>query len=107
MQVGGQNASEFDSGAYTGEVSTPMLREVGCSLVILGHSERRQYYGEDDDLVNRKCLAVKRAGVTPIVCVGEMLDQRNSGDEQRVVGSPVQALGLMPTVLRSNDDPCE
>ena len=98
VQVGGQNLNESDFGAFTGEVSAPMLRASGCSLVILGHSERRQYYGEDDDLVNRKCLAAKRASLQPIVCVGETLDQRENGREEEVVGIQIEGAlkGILP-----------
>src|SRR5256885_5276373 len=68
---GAQNVSEHDSGAYTGEVSGAMLKEFGCRFVIVGHSERRSPYGEDDGRVATKFLAVGRVGLTPILCVGE------------------------------------
>src|SRR5439155_2649553 len=73
------------SGAYTGEVSAPMLREAGCSYAILGHSERRQYFGETDETVNKRAQSVVKAGLTPIVCVGETLAERESGRTLEVV----------------------
>src|SRR5690349_17676518 len=77
--VGGQNMFWEKEGAYTGEISAPMLRAVGCSHVIIGHSERRQYFGETDDTVNRKLKTALEAGLTPIVCVGEVLEEREAG----------------------------
>ena len=87
--VGGQNLHQSESGAFTGEVSGRMLRAAGCSLVILGHSERRQYFGEDDALVNEKCVAARTAGLVPIVCVGETIEQRNEGMEEDVVATQI------------------
>ncbi|HYU70988.1 MAG TPA: triose-phosphate isomerase, partial [Burkholderiales bacterium] len=72
---GAQNVSEHDSGAYTGEVSGAMLKEFGCRFAIVGHSERRGLYGEDDSKVAAKFAAARRAGLTPILCVGETLEQ--------------------------------
>jgi triosephosphate isomerase len=77
-------------GAYTGEVSAPLLVDVGCTYVIVGHSERRQYFGETDDTVSRKALAAFRAGLRPIVCVGESLAQRQTGDTFVVVEQQVR-----------------
>jgi triosephosphate isomerase (TIM) len=77
--VGGQNLYWEPEGAFTGEVSAAMLRAAGCSHVILGHSERRQYFGETDDTVNRKLKAALDAGLSPIVCVGEVLEEREAG----------------------------
>lgn len=79
IKLGAQNMHEKESGAYTGELSAAMLKAVGCEYVILGHSERRQYFGETDEGVNRKTLAAVAAGLIPIVCVGEMLAQREGG----------------------------
>ena len=77
--VGAQNCHFEDKGAFTGEISLPMLSEIGVKAVIVGHSERRQYFGETDETVNKKTLAVLRAGLTPVVCIGETLPQRESG----------------------------
>src|SRR5215813_6996621 len=77
--VGGQNILWENEGAYTGEISAAMLRAVGCSHVIIGHSERRQYFGETDDTVNRKLRSALAAGLVPIVCVGEQLQEREAG----------------------------
>lgn len=83
--VGGQNMFWEKEGAYTGEVSAPMLRAVGCSHVIIGHSERRQYFGETDETVNRKLKAALAAGLQPIVCVGEVLEEREAGLTEQVL----------------------
>ena len=76
---GAQDISRHDQGAYTGEVSGPMLAKLGCGYVLAGHSERRQYHGETDEIVNAKATAAFRAGITPIVCVGEDLAVRQAG----------------------------
>src|SRR5436309_12001885 len=78
LGVGGQNIFWEKEGAYTGEISAPMLRAVGCSHVIIGHSERRQYFGETDDTVNKKLKAALDAQLVPIVCVGEVLQEREA-----------------------------
>jgi triosephosphate isomerase (TIM) len=90
---GAQNVSEHDSGAYTGEVSGAMLVEFGCRYAIVGHSERRALYGEDDARVAAKFLAARRAGLTPILCVGETLEQRERGETESVVGRQLDAVG--------------
>lgn len=83
--LGGQNMHEAPSGAFTGEVSGPMLLTAGCEFVILGHSERRQYFGESDAGINRKALAALAVGLKPIVCVGESLDDRESDRTHEIV----------------------
>jgi triosephosphate isomerase len=77
---GAQDISEHDSGAYTGEVSGPMLAKLKCTYVVVGHSERRQYHGETDELVNAKVKAAFKHGLTPILCVGEELEVREAGN---------------------------
>lgn len=79
VAIGGQNVFWEKEGAYTGEISCAMLQAVGCTHVIIGHSERRQYFGETDDTVNAKLKAALEAGLTPIVCVGEVLEEREAG----------------------------
>ncbi|MEW5701901.1 MAG: triose-phosphate isomerase [Candidatus Zixiibacteriota bacterium] len=79
IQLGAQNMHEAASGAFTGEVSAAMLLTAGCTLVILGHSERRQLFGETDAGINRKAHAALSAGLRPIVCVGETLEERETG----------------------------
>ncbi len=79
IRYGAQDLSPHDSGAYTGDVSGPMLAKLGCSYVVVGHSERREYHHEDDALVNAKLGAAFRNAITPILCVGETLDVREGG----------------------------
>ena len=81
LTYGAQDVSAFDKGAYTGEVSGPMLAKLGCSYVVVGHSERRQYHAESDEVVNTKVQACLRNGLTPILCVGEPLAIRQAGDQ--------------------------
>src|SRR5262245_1544149 len=83
--LGAQNMYFEQQGAFTGEVSAAMLKDVGCTLVILGHTERRHILGETDELVNKKTLAAHAAGLTPIVCVGEKLDEREAGKTADVI----------------------
>ena len=85
IRISGQNLHWEASGAYTGEVSVDMLVEIGCTHVIIGHSERRQYFGETDGTVHLKTLAALDAGLTPIVCVGETLEQREAGNTEAVL----------------------
>ena len=79
IKIGAENCHWAESGAYTGEVSTGMLKEMGVEYVVIGHSERRTYFGETDQTVNLRTLAALKAGLKPIVCVGETLEQRNLG----------------------------
>jgi triosephosphate isomerase (TIM) len=89
--LGAQNCHFEEKGAFTGEVSPVMLADLGCGYVILGHSERRQFFGETDEGVARKLRAAQTQGLVPIVCVGENLDQRESGQTDVIVGTQVRA----------------
>jgi triosephosphate isomerase len=89
VAVGGQNAADKPSGAFTGELAPAMLADVGCRYVILGHSERRTLYGETDAGVNAKTKAALAAGLVPIVCVGETLEEREAGRTEAVVTTQV------------------
>ena len=89
---GAQNLSEHDAGAYTGEVSGAMLRELGCRYVIVGHSERRTLYGERDAQVAAKFAAAQRVGLVPILCVGETLAEREQGATEEVVGRQIRVV---------------
>ncbi|MCD5401776.1 triose-phosphate isomerase [candidate division NPL-UPA2 bacterium] len=88
--LGAQNLHWEKEGAYTGEVSAPMLKELGCRYVIIGHSERRQHFGESNETVNRKVKAALKFDLTPIVCVGERLEEREEGKTFSVVDSHIK-----------------
>lgn len=92
IALGAQNMSQHAKGAYTGEVSADMLKDFGCAYVIVGHSERRALYGESDEVVAEKFAAVQAAGLTPILCVGETLDEREGGITETVVGRQLDAV---------------
>ena len=90
VQVGAQNCSEHDAGAYTGEVSAPMLKSMGIPYVILGHSERRQYFGEDGKLLAKKVDKALANNITPLFCCGEPLEIREAGTHEALVRKQVQ-----------------
>jgi len=93
LVLGAQNLShQLEPGAYTGEVHGAMLKDVGCSFVIVGHSERRAFFGETDELVARKFQAGQAVGLTPILCVGETLEQRQAGDTKSIVVGQIMAV---------------
>jgi len=92
IKWGGQDVSVHASGAYTGEIAGPMLRDFGCHFVIIGHSERRAYHGESDALVAEKFAAAREAGLVPILCVGETLDEREQGVTEQVVARQLDAV---------------
>lgn len=83
--VGAQNLNDISEGAYTGEVSAPMLADVGCEWVLVGHSERRQYYAETNDWIASKVSSALEAGLNAVLCIGETLEQRQQGKAQQVV----------------------
>lgn len=85
IELGAQNMHWEEEGAFTGEISPLMLRNLGCTYVILGHSERRTYFGETDETVNRKVKSAMANGLLPIICVGETLDERDAGKTEEVV----------------------
>jgi len=94
VELGAQDCANFDNGAYTGNISAPMLRDFGCSYVILGHSERRQYHGETDKIVAEKAAKAHEMGLVSIICVGEKEDERAAGYEEDVVEG--QLKGSLP-----------
>jgi triosephosphate isomerase len=96
--LGAQDMHWEKQGAFTGEVSAPMLRDAGCDYVIIGHSERRQYFAETDETVNKKLHAALAGGLRPIVCVGETLAEREGGETEKVVDRQVRRglAGLVP-----------
>ena len=91
IKVAAQDCFWEDKGAWTGEVSAPMLKEAGCAYVIIGHSERRQHFGELDAAVNLKARAVLRAGINPIICIGETLAERDAGEALGRIGQQLDA----------------
>lgn len=91
VAIGAENCHEKESGAYTGEISAKMIKSVGCSYVIIGHSERRQYFGETNELLAQKTIAVLNNGLVPIFCIGETLDERNNGSYFDVLRSQLQS----------------
>ena len=90
VALGAQNLFWEDQGAFTGEVSAPMLKAIGCTYVIIGHSERRQYFGETNETVNKKLFASLKHGLLPIVCIGEKLEEREAGKTFKVIESQVK-----------------
>lgn len=85
IQIGTQNLYTEDNGAYTGEISTSMIKEAGCSYAIAGHSERREYFQESDEFIAEKVKKALEDGIKPILCVGEKLEERKSGNQKKVV----------------------
>jgi len=91
VAVGGQDCSAEAEGAFTGDISAAMLKEAGCDYVIIGHSERRQYHGESDALVQKKAARAIAAGLIPIICVGETAAERQAGKAEEVIGGQLKA----------------
>ncbi len=92
MNVGAQDCSRFKEGAYTGEVGASMIADIGVPWVIIGHSERRQLFGDTNEIVAEKAVRAIEAGLRPIICVGESLEQRQAGETQKVIGEQLQAV---------------
>jgi triosephosphate isomerase len=92
VALGGQSVCAEAQGAFTGEVSAAMLKDVGCSYVLVGHSERRQLYGESDNLVARKFVAAQSQGLVPVLCVGETLEEREADQTTAVVARQIEAV---------------
>ena len=90
IELGAQNVHFAQKGAYTGEISADMLKEYGVKYVIIGHSERRQYFGETDETVNKRTLAALEAGLIPIVCIGESLEERETGKTEEVLDRQIE-----------------
>jgi len=90
VSIGAQNCHQKESGAYTGEISAKMIKSVGCEYVIIGHSERRQYFAESDELLAEKTVIALQNGLTPIFCIGETLDERNNGSYFEVLKSQLE-----------------
>lgn len=102
LKTGAQNVHTEDNGAFTGEISTEMIRELSCEYIIAGHSERRAYFFETDELVAEKAKKIKDSGLRPIVCVGEKLDERKSGVHRNVVKNQIEAV---LEIMESSDAP--
>lgn len=103
IAVGAQNMYWEEKGAFTGEISPAMLKDLGVKYVILGHSERREIFRETDEMVNKKLKAAYNYGLLPIVCVGEKLDQREAGDTEKVLAAQTKGslAGLTPMQVKS------
>ena len=91
ISIAGQNCHWENSGAYTGEISVGMLSDAGCSYVIIGHSERRQYFSETDEMINKKAKAILAGGLIPIICCGETLEQREAGVTDSHIANQIEA----------------
>lgn len=102
LLLGAQNLFFEDEGTYTGEISPPMIKSVGCSFVLIGHSERRQYFGETDASVNKKVMAALKGGLLPLVCIGESLEEREAGKTLNVVETQMREglKGLPPDEMQ-------
>ncbi|MEW7976569.1 MAG: triose-phosphate isomerase [Candidatus Sedimenticola endophacoides] len=100
---GGQDLSSEASGAYTGEIAASMWLDFGCRYVIVGHSERRTYHGETDEMVARKYAAARAAGLVPILCIGEILEEREQGITEEVVARQLDAVIALEGVAALND----
>jgi len=91
ISIAGQNCHWENSGAFTGEISVEMLKDAGCDYVIIGHSERRQYFSETDEMINKKAKAILAGGLIPIICCGETLEQREAGETDSWIAGQIRA----------------
>lgn len=91
IAIGGQNCSEFEHGAYTGEISAKMLADCGCNYVLIGHSERRSLFAESDAVMAGKVQQAQAAGLTPVLCIGETLEQREAGELEHVIAQQLSS----------------
>lgn len=89
--IGGQDCHPEMHGAFTGDIAAPMLREAGCAYVLVGHSERRQYHAESDELINKKAVSAQKAGLIPVLCIGETLQEREAGKTLSVLSAQLKA----------------
>ena len=103
IALGSQDVSDQDSGAFTGEISSSMLNDFSCKYAIVGHSERRSLYAEDDQFTARKFAAARKAGLKPILCVGELLEEREQGITEQVVARQLDAVIELEGVAALND----
>lgn len=92
VSLGAQDVSLHETGAHTGEVASAMLHDLGCQYVLVGHSERRSYHAESNDIVAKKFVAAQAQGLIPVLCVGETLEQRQAGNMQEIVSTQVQTV---------------
>lgn len=92
IRWGGQNVSQYTEGAYTGEISAAMLADLGCQFVIVGHSERRALFGDTDAIVVEKLKQALQAGLTPVLCVGETLTEREAGNTEQIIATQIHAV---------------
>ena len=99
LKFGAQNVCQFDNGAYTGEISASMLKDMDCEYVLIGHSERRQYFNETNESILQKCVNSAKAGLRPVLCVGETLEEYNSHQTQQKVLVQLESVLKSPTLL--------
>ena len=104
IKVSGQNCHWEEKGAFTGEISVQMLKDAGCKYIIIGHSERRQYFSETDEMINKKAKAILAQGLTPIICCGETLEQREQGVTDKHIASQIEKAldGLSETQIANS-----
>ena len=103
IALGAQDVNDQESGAHTGEISPGMLADVGCKFAIVGHSERRSIYGESDEFTASKFAAARKAGLVPILCIGELLEEREQGITEQVVARQLDAVIALEGVAALGD----